>query len=149
MKLVEIEEGIRQAQLYIAGKNVTGFTGDELRRLITVRQYGNLTLLNYTNAAQYEDQWTPFLRVCRGLVLHTGGQVVSFPFHKFFNLGEMDETSEEAVSQWSPLCVTEKVDGVLIQVFKWEGNIYFASRHGIWTDASRLAFGLVGDAIEN
>jgi hypothetical protein len=67
---------------------------------------------------------------------------VSFPFHKFFNIDEHDETGLQEVAGWQYRSITEKVDGVMIQVFRHGGEVVFASRHGIGTRASQLAAAL-------
>lgn len=147
MQIEDLRKGLQLARYYVqtGDSSGTGYSEQELSRYLTVRRYDKLTLLNYTNLAQYHAQWNPFLRVCRGLVIDTNGQIVSFPFHKFFNINEQPETHILEVSQWEFRSVTEKVDGVMIQVFRHEGKPVFASRHGIWTPSSILASELAKD----
>lgn len=112
---------------------------------IVWRVWSGLVLLNYRDSVSYElkaDEWSPLLRVCRGLVLTERGEVVSFPFHKFFNLNEGSETAEGNVVRWALRSVTEKVDGVMLQVFKHGGQLIWASRHGFWTEAVDIALRL-------
>ena len=147
MNLDNIRFGLDRVANYLRSgdPNVTGYSRNELSQYLTVRRYGELVLFNYTNAAQYRADWNNFLRVCRGLVLDSNGRIVSFPFHKFFNINEYPETDIQMVSRWSLRSITEKLDGVMIQVFLHEGELVFASRHGIWTRAAKLAKELAVD----
>ena len=147
MRVQDILEGIVRLRNYLrtGGADCTGYTADQLDKYLNIRRYGDLTLVNYTNAAQYDAEWNSFLRVCRGIVLDKQLNLVSMPFHKFFNIDECDETAIKNVSGWRYRSMTEKVDGVMIQVFRHEGELVFASRHGINTEASVLARQLACD----
>jgi len=147
MRVDDIRDGIRRLKEYLStgDPSVTGYSSEDLKRFIVVRRYGDLVLLNYTNAAQYSANWNNLLRVCRGIVLDKQLNLVSMPFHKFFNIDEHDETHLQLVAAWRYRSITEKLDGVMIQVFRHEGELVFASRHGIGTRASRLAAALATD----
>jgi len=147
MRVDDIRDGIRRLKEYLStgDPSVTGYSSEDLGRFIVVRRYGDLVLLNYTNAAQYSANWNNLLRVCRGIVLDKQLNLVSMPFHKFFNIDEHDETHLQLVAAWRYRSITEKLDGVMIQVFRHEGELVFASRHGIGTRASQLAAALATD----
>jgi len=124
-----------------------GFSQSELDKLLSVRIKDDLVLLNYTAAAQYANSWTDPLRMCRGIIFNTKGELVSFPFHKFYNINEHPETTYGNVAKWRIRNVAEKIDGVLIQVFRYKDHLIWASRHNIGTPASELAYSLARDAI--
>jgi len=147
MRIDEIWDGIHRLKAYLStgDPSVTGYSAEDLSRFIVVRQHGDLVLVNYTNAAQYDANWNNFLRICRGIVLDSYTNIVSFPFHKFFNIDEHDETGLQEVAGWQYRSITEKIDGVMIQVFRHRGEVVFASRHGIGTRASQLAAALATD----
>jgi len=147
MRVDDIRDGICRLEEYLStgDASTTGYSSEDLGRFIVVRRYGDLVLLNYTNAAQYSANWNNLLRVCRGIVLDHQANVVSFPFHKFFNIDEHDETGLQEVAGWQYRSITEKLDGVMIQVFRHRGEVVFASRHGIGTRASQLAAALATD----
>jgi len=147
MRVQDILDGIDRLRTYLrtGGADCTGYTADQLDKYLSIKRYGDLTLITYTNAAQYDAEWNSFLRVCRGIVLDSHSNVVSFPFHKFFNIDEHAETGLQEVAGWRYRSVTEKIDGVMIQVFRHEGELVFASRHGIGTRASQLAAALATD----
>lgn len=74
---------------------------------IGVQEDGDYLLLNYLPEAQYKRLWTPYERVCRGLIFDLRqGVVAARPFDKFFNWGE--ETTTARLKR-----VTEKMDGSL------------------------------------
>jgi hypothetical protein len=147
MRIDDIRDGIYRLKAYLrtGDESITGCSSEDLSRFIVVRRYGDLMLVNYTTAAQYDAEWNSFLRVCRGIVLDSHANVVSFPFHKFFNIDEHAETGLQEVAGWQYRSITEKIDGVMIQVFRHRGEVVFASRHGIGTRASQLAAALATD----
>jgi hypothetical protein len=74
------------------------------------------------------------VRECRGLVLHKDTlDVVGSCFHRFFNLGEMEEITGKF--EWMDFSTYEKVDGSWIQIFynAFEGKWNAATR-GSWAD---------------
>ena len=86
---------------------------------INVDRKDDLVLLSYDQIDSPKTD--PIVMECRGLIIQDGTwDVVSMPFHRFFNHGEaLEQTAsfpiEGAVAQ-------EKVDGSLIQQFVWAGN---------------------------
>lgn len=70
-----------------------------------------LSILNYTEKAQYERAWNPVTLTCRGLIVeqHTG-RIVARPFPKFFN---HTEPAVQDMVMTGPVKVTDKVDGSL------------------------------------
>jgi hypothetical protein len=147
MRVEDIRDGIRRLKAYLSAgdASITGYSAEDLSRFIVVRRYGDLMMVNYTNAAQYDAEWNNFLRVCRGIVLDNQFNLVSMPFHKFFNIDEHEETNLQSAAGWQYRSITEKIDGVMIQVFRHGDEVLFASRHGIGTRASQLAAALAQD----
>jgi hypothetical protein len=148
MTVQQILEGLAQVKEFVQKDQYP----PEIERYFVRRRWENLILINYTDAATYEfpaDSWTPAMRVCRGIILtDDGSQIVSFPFHKFFNVGESSETKPGEVARWVVRAVTEKIDGVMIQVFRWKGELVWASRHAIWSNAATDAFKAASAAVE-
>lgn len=74
-------------------------------------------------------------RECRGLIFDTQGNLISRPFHKFFNFGErpVEQQFLEA-----PAGVLEKLDGSMIRPLLLEGVVRLATRKGI-TDVAMQA----------
>lgn len=98
----------------------------------------DLLIWNYTPKAMYDQYWTPETRMCRGLVTTSGGEIVARGFPKFFNL------EEHINHNWpvpfnEPVTVTEKVDGSLILVFLYQGELQVASRGSFISEQARWA----------
>jgi len=148
ISVAEIWQGIEEIAGYLKRDEFPPI----FEKFFVRRPWEDLILLNYTDAVTYEfsgDDWTPAMRVCRGIVLtRSDCRVISFPFHKFFNLNEATETRAQNVAQWSIRAVTEKLDGVMLQIFRWKGELVWASRHGIWSNASVDAYKVGANAIE-
>ena len=85
-----------------------------------------LTIWNYSSKVQIERLWhtNELLGKCRGLVTDTDGNIIARPFEKFFNMSELipDEIPCESFQ------VFEKMDGSLLIMFYYEGEVIVASR---------------------
>lgn len=81
-----------------------------------------LSIWNYSPEVQYGGLWDEITLACRGLVTDNKGNVVAKPFPKFFNIEEGKHTSTEQFE------VFEKMDGSLGIVFKYEGEVVYATR---------------------
>lgn len=151
--LNDLMEGIDRLRYYVSvgqipiSELVSSQILNRIKRYpVDIKQWEDLVLFNYNNYAQSipARYWLPTMRVCRGTIMTLRGEVVSFPYHKFFNLNESDETSFEAVRRWELLSITEKIDGVLIQAVRWNGREIWASRHHFFTPPAREAMRLYG-----
>jgi len=82
---------------------------------ITRRPHPELDLfvLNYSPSVAYERRWNDATLQCRGLIVDGGGNVVSRPFKKFFNLGEHVSPELPNIPFGEPFVAYEKMDGSL------------------------------------
>ena len=82
-------------------------------------RFPNVVMLHYKDEVQYDNKWTEFNRMCRGLILDMKNKkVIAHPFNKFFNLGQMPETSYESLASLGNFQTSEKLDGSMIVLFK-------------------------------
>ena len=88
----------------------------------------DLFIYNYTAKAQYERVWNDVTLQCRGLILDGNENVVARPFHKFFNLDEM----ENQFIPDEPFEVYEKLDGSL-GILYWHNNEAYIATRGSFT----------------
>ena len=77
-----------------------------------------LWILNYTNKCQFDGNWNKYTLQCRGLIIDKDWNIVSRPFKKFFNYGELSKYGVRLPNE--SFQVTEKMDGSL-------GISYFAN----------------------
>ena len=72
-------------------------------------------------------------RECRGLIFDAEtGQLLARPYHKFFNVNELDETSEENINLDSVgYVLLEKLDGFFVSAILVNDQLHFASKTGI------------------
>jgi len=81
-------------------------------------KYPDVVMLHYMDAVQYDNLWTTFNRMCRGLILDMKNKhVLAWPFDKFFNLGQMPETTYDNLVKQGDFETTEKLDGSMIIAF--------------------------------
>lgn len=72
-----------------------------------------LTILNYTEKAQYEKRWNAVTRNCRGLIVDEDDNVAARPWPKFFNLGERDGIRHPEIDLDAKCVTQDKMDGSL------------------------------------
>jgi len=88
-----------------------------------------LSILNYTEKAQYERVWNPVTLQCRGLIVEQGtNRIVARSFPKFFN---HNEPAAADLDTTGPVRVTDKLDGSL--------GILYPTPDG-WAVATRGSF---------
>lgn len=94
---------------------------------VTYVQKGNLLLVKYSKAI-WEVGWNNLAKNSRGKVFNINTfEIVSYPFNKFFNLNEVEETNidriREILNNAEYVSVTDKKDGSAIIVTNNKGNI--------------------------
>lgn len=78
-------------------------------------------------------------RECRGIIFNNHGILISRPFHKFFNVGEREETFCNNIDLSIPHIVLEKVDGSMIRPVRMaNGKIRLGTKMGV-TEVSMQA----------
>jgi RNA ligase len=102
------------------------------------RSIGNdgLIVWCYTEKAQYEKLWDEYTKIARGIVTNAEGNVISRPFPKFFNLGEVDAN---ALPWHADVEITEKMDGSLIVVSFYKGRMIVNSKGSFNTVQANFA----------
>jgi RNA ligase len=84
-------------------------------------------------------------RECRGLIFDTEtGQIISRPYHKFFNVGEREETAINKINLYEPHVVLEKLDGSMIRPIPTKEGFRLATKAGI-TDVAMNAEIFIAD----
>ena len=122
---------------------------DEFR----VMQKDWYTVINY--AVAFEDTFSldsekshynmTIRRECRGLIFDTAtGQLISRPYHKFFNAGEKEETQLDKINLYEPHVVLEKLDGSMIRPIPTADGFHLATKAGI-TDVAMNAEVFIAD----
>jgi RNA ligase len=124
---------------------------DQIRKAIegrpefTLHDRDGYSVANYN--VSYEDTFPPLsdtddtpalLRECRGLLFAPTGEVISRPFHKFFNVNQIPETMASAVDLSRPHVVLDKMDGSMVRTAIIQDSIRLCTKAGI-TDESLMA----------
>lgn len=92
---------------------------DEFIAQLQITTFGTLVLLRYGQDEFYQGDWTnpdSILRHCRSLVIDLEKEeVVIYPFEKFFNMNELEETSieniQKKIKKAKVFEVSNKMDG--------------------------------------
>jgi len=84
-------------------------------------------------------------RECRGLIFDTEtGKLLSRPYHKFFNVGEREETAINKINLYEPHVVLEKLDGSMIRPIPTKEGFRLATKAGV-TDVAMNAEVFIAD----
>lgn len=103
---------------------------DKLVRLQFHPEFPELTIANYTEKAQYDNEWNACTLQCRGLIYDARtGEVLARPLKKFFNYGQ---TGAAVIPLSAQVEVTDKLDGSL--------GICYQRPDGKWAIATRGSF---------
>ena len=70
-------------------------------------------------------------REARGLIFDADGNLMSRPFHKFFNINEREETQTNVVDMSQPHVIMEKMDGSMIRPILVDGYLRLATKMGV------------------
>jgi RNA ligase len=73
-------------------------------------------------------------RECRGITFNDFGECICRPFHKFFNIGEREETLLKNI-QWDKVThVLNKIDGSLLCPVDINGQIFWKTKKSFYSD---------------
>ena len=91
---------------------------------------------SYTDKCQYEKAWDEHTMNARGVITLPDGTIISRPFPKFFNLGEKEA---EPIDWTEPVEITEKLDGSLIILSFYKGEMIVNSRGSFTSEHAEFA----------
>jgi RNA ligase len=110
----------------------------EGRKEFRVMEKDWYSVINYAVAFDDTFQWdsndpvgSAIRRECRGLIFNQDGDLVSHPYHKFFNAGEKEETQLHKINLYEPHVVLEKLDGSMIRPIPTPEGFRLATKAGI------------------
>lgn len=112
----------------------------------------NHTIINYN--VNFEDTFfsensltQAIRRECRGIVFDENGNILSRRFHKFFNLGEKDETRIENIDFNVSHVMCEKLDGSMITPLILDGVVRWGTKMGLTEVAANVEEFVTGSTL--
>ena len=113
-----------------------------IESLISVNFHPDLPLMiwNYAHAAQgalyaFPRGWTYVLRICRGVVFDSGGNLCALPFPKFFNVDDEHPTLGGLTGR--SFEATVKQDGHLAIIFRYRDRFVLTTRGSFTSRSAR------------
>ncbi len=112
----------------------------EGREEFVVAEREGYTVVNYVVAMAdtfdmtgADDLGGAIRRECRGLIFDRDGNIMSRPFHKFFNINEREETQAHRVdlNVLFDHVIMEKMDGSMIRPILVDGHLRLATKMGV------------------
>lgn len=123
--------------------DVLPYVKDREEFVVAERDFG--TVINYVVAMSdtfdmedENDLGGAIRRECRGIIFDKEGKIMSRPFHKFFNVGEREETQTRAIDITQSHVIMEKMDGSMIRPILFDGHLRLATKMGV-TEVSMQA----------
>ena len=109
--------------------------------IVANREWG--TVVNYMVSMAdtfpaVENHMDAIRRECRGILFYPDGRIMSRRLHKFFNIGEREETAAHRIDLGQPHVILEKLDGSMITPVFTEAGIRWGTKMGI-TEVSMQA----------
>jgi RNA ligase len=109
------------------------------------------TVINYVVAFDETFKWdsndpvgSATRRECRGITFDSEGKLICRKYHKFFNIGEKEETQLNKVNLCEPHIVLEKLDGSLISCQPTADGFVLVTKAGV-TEISQQAEEFIAD----
>ena len=99
-----------------------------------------LRIYNYTNRAQFTNEWTTEERVCRGLIVDENDKVIARGPSKFFNYGQ---TGAPEVALTDKVWVSRKEDGSLGIAYAYGDHVGIATRGSFASEQATRASSLL------
>jgi RNA ligase len=103
--------------------------------IVAEREFG--TVVNYVvamtdtfNMNGPDDLGGAIRRECRGLIFDTDGKIMSRPFHKFFNIGQVEETQPHQLDFTRKHLLMNKLDGSFLRPIMLNGKIRWGTKMG-------------------
>jgi hypothetical protein len=99
-------------------------------KLVTKREstrYPKLYVLKYTKKVFFDNLWNDYLEECRGMVVDSNYDIISYPFTKVYNFRVEDNSP--ALSDATPVYAYRKVNGFMCAV-TWYNNDILVSTTG-------------------
>ncbi|KAL6079687.1 hypothetical protein QOT17_000802 [Balamuthia mandrillaris] len=125
-----------------ARRAIVGFPGftESRKDDVIIFNYDFCFKTTFPDPNTAEDAETAYLRrvrrECRGLIFSVEtGEVIARRLHKFFNVGELEETEADRIDLTRPHVILEKMDGSLVSPFLTGGRLRFGTKSGV-TDLS-------------
>ena len=111
----------------------------------------NYTVITYMVAFENTFLWddndpigSSIRRECRGITFDNDGKLICRKYHKFFNVGEKEETQLNKINLYEPHIVLEKLDGSLISCQPTAEGFVLVTKAGV-TDISQQAEVFIAD----
>lgn len=108
-------------------------------KLVSTHRHPQFDLLihDYTKVCQAERRWDEYTLMCRGLITDLEGNIVSWPFKKFFNVGENGMTFDKL--PFDEFEATKKIDGSLGILYQADGIPYISTRGSFISEQAVVA----------
>lgn len=103
--------------------------------IVAEREFGTVInyMVSYADTFDMngpEDIGGAIRRELRGIIFDTEGKIMSRPFHKFFNIGEREETQPHLLDFSQEHTIMTKVDGSMLRPILLNGQIRWGTKMG-------------------
>lgn len=112
-----------------------------MKEIRFVKQDNGYTVVCYmiSDENTFHGKNAKWVRECRGITFYPNGQIAARPMHKFFNIGECDETRAENLEWLNIISVNDKRDGSMLHPVLVNGETRFKSKKSFTSDVAKYA----------
>ncbi len=121
------------------------------REEFRVMEKEGYTVINYMVSLENTFLWdsddpigSAVRRECRGITFDSEGKLICRKYHKFFNIGEKEETQLNKINLYEPHIVLQKLDGSLISTQPTPDGFVLVTKAGV-TEISQQAEAFIAD----
>lgn len=111
-------------------------------KMVKVEKHPTLDLYiyNYTANTQFAWEWNDVTLNCRGLIVDGEDNIVARPFKKFFSYEQLDGKLPNVDGDILDYKVEEKMDGSMLIIVNYKGNVVCATRGSFVSDQAKKAY---------
>lgn len=101
-------------------------------------------MVAFPDTFDMDNEYGAMRRECRGLIFDKEGNLISRPFHKFFNVGEREECQMANLDMSADHVIMEKMDGSMVRPLIINGEVVLGTKMGV-TEIALEAMKIIGD----
>lgn len=111
--------------------------------LVTRKAVGDdMYVLKYTKKVFFNNLWNKFLEECRGAIVDSSFNLITYPFTKIYNYG-IDKQSLELLDD-TPVMVLDKINGFMVAVTWYNDDILISTTGSISSPYVSMARDTIG-----
>jgi hypothetical protein len=116
-------------------------------KLVSMRSAGDgIFVLKYKKTVFFDNLWNDYIEHCRGTIVDSDFNIVSYPFTKIYNYGI--ETRAPVLADDTKISAYRKVNGFMVAVTWYNDDVLISTTGSTENDYVNYAKEMIGDNLE-